>query len=169
METKEQQLRREYQDLQARLRDPGIFSSKDYPALARRQSQLEILIGLFDQKKTLKVELEEAKKMIADEELAQLAGDEIKKLEEKLREVEEKLAEALLPKDANDERDAIIEIRAAAGGDEASLFAGELYRMYARWCETHNYKIELLNESPAEGGGFKEIIFMVRGESAYKM
>ena len=169
METKEQELRAEYEGLQAKLRGPGIFSSKEYPALARRQGQLETLIGLFDQKNDLSTQLEEAKKMTADEELAQLAGDEIKKLEKKLSEVEEKLTEALLTKDVNDERDAIVEIRAAAGGDEASLFAGDLFRMYSRWCETHNYKIELLNESPSEAGGFKEIVFMVHGENAYKM
>ncbi len=169
MESKEQELRTEYEGLQAKLQDPAIFSSKDYPTVARRQGQLETIIKLFDQKKNLGVQLEAAKKMTADVELALLAGDEIKKLEEELAGVDEKLTEALLPKDANDERDAIIEIRAAAGGDEASLFAGELYRMYARFSELHKYKIELINESPSDSGGFKEIIFMVRGGSAYKM
>jgi peptide chain release factor 1 len=72
-----------------------------------------------------------------------------------------------MPKDPNDDRDCIVEIRAAAGGDEASLFAGELYRMYARWCETHNYKTELVSESPSEAGGFKEIVFEVHGAEAY--
>ncbi len=169
METKEQQLRSEYEDLQAKLQEPAIFSSKDYPTLARRQGQLEALISLFDQKESLSTQLEEAKSMATDQELAELAGDEVKNLQAKLAKVEEELSEAMLPKDANDERDAIIEIRAAAGGDEASLFAGDLYRMYARFSEMHGYKTELLNENSSEAGGFKEIVFMVHGENAYKI
>jgi peptide chain release factor 1 len=81
---------------------------------------------------------------------------------------EEKLIDALTPRDPNNERDVIMEIRGAAGGDESSLFAGELYRMYNRWCEDHSYKIELLSESPNEVGGFKEITFAIRGVDAYK-
>ena len=169
MEAKEQQLREEYQDLQARLQDPAIFSSKDYPTLARRQGQLESLISLFDRKKGLSAQLKEAKSMSAEPELAELAAEEIKNLQLKLTEVKEELDEAMLAKDPNDERNAIVEIRAAAGGDEASLFAGDLYRMYSRWCERHGYKTELLNESPSEAGGFKEITFMVHGKKAYKI
>lgn len=169
MESKEKELRAEYEDLQAKLQDPAIFSSKDYPSLARRQGQLETVISLFDRKKSLSAQLVDAKAMAGDVELAELAADEVKKLVEELAEVDEKLTEALLPKDINDEHDAVIEIRAAAGGDEASLFAGELYRMYSRWCELHKYKIELISENPSDGGGFKEIIFMVRGENTYKM
>jgi len=168
MDSKEQELRTEYEGLQKRLQDPAIFSSKDYPDLARRQGQLEALISLFDHKKSLFAQLAEAKAMAGDVELAELAEAEVKKLEKELADVDENLTDALLPKDPNDERDAIIEIRAAAGGDEASLFAGQLYRMYARYCELHKYKIELISESPSDGGGFKEIIFMVRGEKAYK-
>jgi peptide chain release factor 1 len=74
----------------------------------------------------------------------------------------------LTPKDPNDEKDAIVEIRAAAGGDEASLFAADLFRMYSRWIERHGYKVELLSESPSEVGGFKEIVFAVRGQEIYK-
>ncbi len=169
MQAKEQELRAEYDQLQAKLQDPTIYSSKEYPLLARRQGQLESLISLYDQKKNLTAQLAEAKSMTGDVEMAELATNEAQKLEAELTSLDEKLAEALLPKDPNDERDAIIEIRAAAGGDEASLFAGDLYRMYSRWCETHGYKIELLNESPSEAGGFKEIIFMVHGENPYRM
>ena len=169
MKSKEKELRAEYEGLQAKLQDPSIFSSRDYPTLARRQGQLETIINLFDRKYSLSAQLADAKAMAGDVELAEMAAAEVKKLEEELSEVDEKLTEALLPKDANNERDAIIEIRAAAGGDEASLFGGELYRMYARWCELHKYKIELVSESPSDGGGFKEIIFMVRGENVYKM
>ena len=92
---------------------------------------------------------------------------ELEEVTPKLAETIAKLEEALTPKDPNDEKDAIIEIRAAAGGDEASLFAGELYRMYVRWTETHNYKVELISETPSDAGGFKEVIFAVRGDDAY--
>jgi len=169
MDVQERKLRQEYADLKKKLEDPAIYSSKEYPALARRQGQLESLISLFDRKKSLSAQLQEAKSMSAEAELAELAAEEIKNLEAKLAEVEEQLSAAMLAKDPNDERNAIVEIRAAAGGDEASLFAGDLYRMYARFCETHGYKTELLNESPSEAGGFKEIVFMIRGERAYRL
>ncbi|KKW06631.1 MAG: Peptide chain release factor 1 [Parcubacteria group bacterium GW2011_GWA2_49_16] len=130
MDVQERKLRQEYADLKKKLEDPAIYSSKEYPALARRQGQLESLISLFDRKKSLSAQLQEAKSMSAEPELAELAAEEIKNLQIKLAEVEEQLSAAMLAKDPNDERNAIVEIRAAAGGDEASLFAGDLYRMY---------------------------------------
>jgi len=171
MEQQEANLRAEYKDLKQRLEEPSIYSSKDYPKLARRESELTKILALFDEKQGLGAELDQARTMAGggDAELAELAKNEISELEDQLGQLDNELSEALMPKDANDERDCIIEIRAAAGGDEASLFAGELYRMYSRWCETHGYKTELISESPSEAGGFKEIIFMVRGESPYKM
>jgi peptide chain release factor 1 len=170
MDKREQSLRNEYTALKQQLEDPAIYSSKDYPKLARRESELSKIMDLFDQKINLEGQLAEAKIMAgaSDSDLAELAKAEVDQLQRQLASSDETLSEALIPKDANDERDCIIEIRAAAGGDEASLFAGELYRMYSRWCETHGYKTELISESPSEAGGFKEIIFMVHGESAYK-
>jgi peptide chain release factor 1 len=103
-----------------------------------------------------------------NDELAALAQEELQSTETALVINETRLIELLTEKDPNNDRDVIVEVRAAAGGDEASLFAGELYRMYARWSETHNYKVELISESPSEAGGFKEVIFAVRGDEAYK-
>jgi peptide chain release factor 1 len=169
MDNKQAALRQELQDLQAKLQDPGIFSSPEYPKLARRQSQLESLVTLFNEQDRLLKEIRETGEIISSGgELAVLGEEELANLEKQHLHVVEQLDEALTPKDPNDERDCIIEIRGAAGGDEASLFAGELYRMYARFAENHNYKLELLNESPNEGGGFKEVIFAVRGLEAYK-
>lgn len=170
MESKEQSIRQEYQDLKQRLSDPAIYSSKEYPTLAKRQAELEKVIGLFDEVKSLQAELAESETLAAgdDAELAELANGEIANLRQKLETSQAELAEDLTPKDPNDERDCIVEIRAAAGGDEAALFAGDLYRMYVRWCETRGYKIELTSQNPAEGGGFKEIIFEVHGVDAYK-
>ncbi|MBI2285371.1 peptide chain release factor 1 [Candidatus Saccharibacteria bacterium] len=102
-----------------------------------------------------------------DNELAELAKNEAGQLEEKLSVLNSDLSTLLLPKDPNDERDAIVEIRGAAGGDEAALFAGDLYKMYARWCEKQGFKLELDSESPSEAGGYKEVIFEVQGAGAY--
>ncbi len=170
MDKKEQQLRDELQELETKLQDPSIYSDKNYPKLAKRRSELEDLAALFDEKAKLlndKKASEELKRG-NDAELAEMAGAELDELETKLAANEEKLLAALTPQDPNNDRDVIIEIRAAAGGDESSLFAGELYRMYNRWAENHGYKVELINESPNEVGGFKEITFGVHGPEAYK-
>lgn len=170
MEQKEESLRQEYVELQTKLQDPAIFSAPEYPKLARRQSYLESTLALFDEKARLKTAYDQAKELsMSGDELAELAQMELDETDAKMQEIETGLMEALTPKDPNDEKDAIIEIRGAAGGDESALFAGELYRMYIRWCETHNYKTELISESPAEVGGFKEVVFTVRGADAYKM
>lgn len=170
MDKQEQNLRVEYQQLQSQLQHPDVFGRSNYPALAKRQGELARVIDLFGEKKRLDNQLFEAKKMAseADPELAELAKSEIEQLQSQIATNTAALAEELTAKDPNDGRNAVVEIRAAAGGDESSLFAGELYRMYARWCEKHNYKVELISESPSESGGFKEIIFMVKGNDAYK-
>lgn len=171
MQDQENRLRQEETELKKRLEDPAVYSSKDYPALARRMSELQKLLALFDEKTKIAQRMSEAQHMAETTEdgLAELARHEVQQLSKQAAANEAELVEALLHKDSNDSRDCIVEIRAAAGGDEASLFGGELYRMYSRWCETHGYKLELISESPSEAGGFKEIIFMVRGENAYKM
>jgi peptide chain release factor 1 len=170
MDKQEENLRTEYTRLQEQMEHPDVFGRSDYPKLAKRQSELARIIDLFNEKKLLKEQLNDANSMAigSDQELAELARSEIEQLGQRLAENEQYLTEALVPKDPNDEKDCIVEIRAAAGGDEASLFAGDLYRMYIRWCEKHSYKTELINESPSEAGGFKEIVFMVRGNEAYK-
>ena len=170
MNDKEQLLRDELASLQAKLQDPAIYADKSYPKLAKRRSELQDLVDLFDQKAKLgsdKAEAEELKNS-SDPEIQQMAVSELEALNTKININVEELLEALTPRDPNNDRDVIIEIRAAAGGDESSLFAGELYRMYARWSENHQYKIELINESPNEVGGFKEITFAVHGPEAYK-
>jgi len=170
MDQKEQALRAELADLDAKLADPSIYNDKNYPKLAKRQAELTEVLGLFDKKAKLTADKQAAEEMKngSDNELAQMAASELSELQAKLNTVDSQLAETLTPQDPNNDRDVIMEIRAAAGGDESSLFAGELYRMYARWAENHGYKIELLNESPNEVGGFKEITFGVHGPEAYK-
>lgn len=170
MDTKEQQIRAEYEDLQAKLQDPAIFSTPEYPKIAKRASELNELIELFKQRDKLermRIDTEELTKD-DDPDIAGLAVEELKTLNKASLEVLAQIQKHLTPVDSNDEKDAIVEIRAAAGGDEASLFGGDLFRMYSRWAERHGYKIELVSESPSEAGGFKEIIFEVHGDDAYK-
>lgn len=169
MQDKEQALQAELEQIKQKLQDPNIYSSSSYPKMAKRQSELENILTLFNEKNRLDTSIENANLLIQDGgELGELAKDELSELTDKLNANKELLDEALIPKDPNDERDIILEIRAAAGGDEASLFAGDLYRMYTRWAENHNYKLELINQSPSESGGFKEITVAIRGVDAYK-
>jgi peptide chain release factor 1 len=170
MDEKESKLRVELAELDTQLQDPAIFSDASYPKLAKRKSELERVLALFDERAKLAEAKAQAQAMLGsnDNELVELAQSELTDLETQITVNEAALTEALTPQDPNNDRDVIIEIRAAAGGDESALFAGELYRMYIRWCETHGYKTELMSESPSESGGFKEIIFAVRGVEAYK-
>jgi peptide chain release factor 1 len=170
MEKKENLLRSELTELLDKLQDPAVFSNKNYPRLARRRNELEHIISLFDERQRFLKNKSSAEELLnsPDDEIHDMARTEIEEINSKLKDNDVLLSEALTPVDPNDERDVIIEIRAAAGGDESSLFAGELYRMYSRWAEIHGYKLELLSESPNEVGGFKEIIFNISGTDAYK-
>ncbi|MCA9324847.1 PCRF domain-containing protein, partial [Candidatus Saccharibacteria bacterium] len=142
MDDKETKLRAELSELDKKLQDPAVFSDASYPKLARRKSQLDELIALFDERQHLNDARAQAKEMstAGDAELAELARAELDEIEPRIEANQATLTEALTPQDPNNDRDVIIEIRAAAGGDESSLFAGELYRMYIRWAETHGYK-----------------------------
>lgn len=170
MEQKEAHLRQEFTELTDQLHDPDIFSSKEYPRLAKRRQELERTITLFDELHRLAEEITAAEELSesTDAELSTLAQEELTLLRNDLQNTEDALQAALTPRDPNDDRDVVIEIRAAAGGDEASLFAADLYRMYTRWAERHRYKVALIEEAPSEVGGFKEIIFSIHGEDLYK-
>jgi len=169
MDKKEQNLRQEYDELQEKLQDPAIFSSKEYPNLAKRQNELEEIITLLDERTRLSSQEVEAKSLATgNDEMAELARSELGELEAKLSTISYQLSTLLTPKDPNDDKNIIMEIRAAAGGDEAGLFAGDLFRMYNRWAERHNYKTELVSESPNDNGGFKEVIFEINGDEAYR-
>ncbi len=170
MEQHEHAFRQEIAELLSQLEDPAVYSKPEYPALAKRRSELESILEAFEQHRKLEAEVEAAQAMAnsEDAELAELATLELDELQDKLSANTALIEDILTPRDPNDDRDAIVEIRAGAGGDEASLFAGELYRMYARYCETHRLQIEIISESPSEVGGFKEVIFSVRGNEAYR-
>lgn len=171
MEQKATLLRQELTDLATRIdNDPSIFATREYPKLAKRRQELESIVALFDERASLAKRKKDAEELAGgdDAELAELATMELEEIVAASEKNDELLREALTPKDPNDDRDVVIEIRAAAGGDEASLFAADLYRMYVRWSERHNFKVELIDESPSEVGGYKEIIFAVRGDDMYR-
>lgn len=170
MDQKEAQIRQELSELDKKLENPDIYSDASYPKIAKRRSDLADLVSLFDEKKKLASDKASAEELLASSsgEMQDMAQQELDELETKITDNDSKLVEALTPQDPNNERDVIVEIRAAAGGDESSIFAGELYRMYAKWAENHNYKLEINSESPSEVGGFKEIVFEVHGVDAYK-
>lgn len=166
---KEIALRDEAEKLAKQLKDPAIFSDPKYPKLAKRQKYLDDTLALFDEIERLNTSLQTANEMIeAGGELAELATSEIEEIQKNKEKTKQALTEALTPKDPNNDRDVIVEIRAAAGGDESSLFGAELFRMYSRWAETHGYKVEHIDDSPSEAGGYKEISFAIRGDEAYK-
>ena len=150
------------------LAQPTAYSDPEFTTKNKRFSELETLIAKAKERQQLTKNLEEARKLATGgDEIAELAKAEITETEARLAELEEELFILLTPKDPNDEKNIIIEIRAGAGGDEASLFAAELYRMYLRWCEANGYKTELISESANDSGGYKEVIFMVKGDAPY--
>ena len=152
------------------LSNPNAYNDPNFPTKTRRLSELSSIIDTLNERERLEKSLSEAKEMLnteSDSELIELAKADIEESEKKIDELDEDLFIKLTPKDPNDQKNAIIEIRAGAGGDEASLFAGDLYRMYLRYCEQNGLKTELLNESSNDTGGYKEVIFKVSGNNPY--
>jgi peptide chain release factor 1 len=167
MDTNEPNLRAEYDQISERMQDASLFGTPEMSKIGRRQAELQELIALYDRLHKLEHNLASNREALGDPELKELAEAEIPELEHELATVQDELKLALVPKDPQDGKNAIVEIRAGAGGDEASLFAGELYRMYARYAEIKGWKTELLSESPSDVGGYKEVVFGVNGADVY--
>jgi peptide chain release factor 1 len=163
MDATEQKTRAEFDDLQQKLSDSSLFGTPEFVRISKRIAELQPLVDLYDQHRQLVQDLQ----ALEDPELADLAVAETPVLRSKLAENEQKLELALVPKDPNDSKNVIVEIRAGAGGDESTLFAAELYRAYARYAENKNWKVEIDSESPSDVGGFKEIVFEIHGDSVY--
>lgn len=149
------------------LATPDAYSNPDFAGKSKRASILREILSLDAEIKQSEKALEEAKELVNDPELGDIAKEDIVNLEKKLEEDNARLEELLIPREPEDDKPAIIEIRAGAGGDEASLFAGELYRMYQKYAESHGLRVELISENQNEAGGMKEVIFKVIGEDAY--
>lgn len=162
------ELKAEKQSLADFLATPNAFSDPEFSTKNKRFTELDAVIEKGELRHRLEGQLTEAKELATgNDDLAELAKSEIPELEQQLETLDEELFIMLAPKDPNDEKNVIMEIRAGAGGDEASLFAAELYRMYLRWCEAHGYKTELMSESANDTGGYKEVIFEVKGDAPY--
>ena len=163
-----QELQAERSELGQFLAQPDAYNDPEFTRKNKRFSELENLIEKAKERDQLTQNLAEAKELASGgDELAELAKAEISETETRLSELEEELFVLLTPKDPNDDKNVIMEIRAGAGGDEASLFAAELYRMYLRWCEDNSFKTELISESANDSGGYKEVVFAVKGDSPY--
>ncbi|GBD08018.1 Peptide chain release factor 1 [Candidatus Thermoflexus japonica] len=160
-----------YEELTALLADPAIAA--DIPrlrTLSQEREELEPIVETFRRYQTVRRQLEDARQLLEtaeDEELAALAREEVERLSEAQEQLEQQLRRLLLPRDPNDEKNVIMEIRAGAGGEEAALFAADLFRMYARYAERKGWEVELLSANETGLGGFKEVIFLVRGRGAY--
>ncbi|MCL4387116.1 MAG: peptide chain release factor 1 [Patescibacteria group bacterium] len=162
----------EYDEILKKLGDPSVVSDvQKLKELSQKKVELGELVNLFEDLKKTQDQIEDVEKILrneSDPELTEMAEEEIRKLHEKKEKTAKKIEVALLPKDPNDDKNIIMEIRPAAGGEESSLFAAELYRMYARYAENKKWQVTILNSSRSETGGFKEIIFEIKGEGAYK-
>lgn len=169
MNDQENKLKQEFDELSKFLSRPDAFADPEISKKNKRHGELKEILDLFGAKRKMENEINQASELVdnKDVEVSEMACEELSRLEQELASVNNKLSEALTPKDSNDAKNAIMEIRAGAGGDEASLFAGDLYRMYSRFCEKNKFKIEIISESPSEAGGFKEIIFEITGHEVY--
>ena len=162
------ELQAEKQELDSFLARPDAYADVDYSKKNKRFIEVQTILEKALLRESLEAQIVDAKEMAGgNDELADLAKAEIEENTQKLADLEEELFTMLAPKDPNDDKNVIIEIRAGAGGDEASLFAAELYRMYLRYCENHNLKTELISESANDTGGYKEVVFGVRGDAVY--
>lgn len=160
-----------YEELSKKLSDPEIISDVAlFQKYCKEHSAIEDIVMKYREfKETLK-RIEDDKAMLKEDldfEMKQLVEDELKELEEARNVAEQELKVSLLPKDPNDEKNVFVEIRGGAGGEEAALFAGSLFRMYTRYAERNNWKIEIMSSNPTDIGGFKEVIFIIKGRGAY--
>jgi peptide chain release factor 1 len=164
------QLEARYEELGAQLGDPSIVNDQEnFRKVAKQHRDLEPTVEKFRQYRKLTSSIAEAKAMLADADMREMAEMELAELEPKLPVVEEELKVLLLPKDPNDDKNVVIELRAGTGGDEASLFVAEVFRMYLRFAEQHRWKVEVLSQTDSDVGGLKDITAIFEGEKVYSL
>lgn len=157
-----------YEELTKMISDPEVISNQaEWQKAIKEHASIEDVVIKFREYKKVKESMDEAKEMMEDKELKELAEVEYYDNKEKLPKIEEELKYLLIPKDPDDDKNIICEIRAGAGGEEAALFAGTLFRMYSMYTERRHWKLEILNENETGLGGYKEISFMITGKGAY--
>ena len=157
-----------YNELSSELSKPEVLSDiKKTLELSKEQASLKDVYDAYQKYKKIESDLEEAKEMTKDPELGEFAKEEISRLNKEKETLESEIEVLLLPKDPNDGKNVIVEIRGAAGGDEANIFAGDLYRMYTKYAEKQGWKIEVLSEEHSDAGGYPLVEFMVKGDNVY--
>jgi peptide chain release factor 1 len=160
--------RQRYNAIEQELSDPDIFKDAEKAkSLSREHNHIRTILGFYDKASECLNQLNQLKELIEDPELGETAAEELESTEKRFFSLRDLLLLAMLPEDPDSGRNTIIEIRAGAGGDEASLFAADLYRMYCRYGESCGWLFECLGQSPSETGGFKEIVFVFKGEDAW--
>lgn len=166
-----QALEDRYLDLEAKISDPEVIADQtNWLKATKTHAKLEPIVTAYREYRDMIKARDEAEELLAagdDEELVEMAKEELKELKPQIEEYEEKLTILLLPSDPNDDKNVIVEIRGGAGGDEAALFAGVLFRMYLRYAETRGWRVEVMDSNPTELGGFKEVVFQISGDSVY--
>ncbi|MFY9517569.1 MAG: PCRF domain-containing protein, partial [Acetomicrobium sp.] len=166
------ELEKKFKDLELKLSDPEVISNPaELQRLAKEHAELSKIVEKYREYKEVLRRMEDAMSLCDDddEELRELAKEEVAQLKQVLETLEEELAFLLLPKDPDDDKSVIVEIRAGAGGEEAALFAADLYRMYVRYAERKGWKVELITANETGIGGYKEIVFRVEGRGAYSV
>ena len=157
-----------YNKIKEELSSPEIVSDiRKMTELSKEQTRLEKTVNIYEEYKQVLEDIEAAKEMLKDKDMAEFAKEELSNLEERKVQIEKELEILLLPHDPNDEKNVIVEIRGAAGGDEANIFAGDLFDMYEKYANSLGWKIEVLNAEEGTAGGYSQIEFMVKGEGAY--
>ena len=164
-------IEKKYDELNNRIMDPNLVNDiQEYQNVMKEHAEVEPIVMKYKEYTNINDELEGAKEMLydkLDDEMKEMVREEIKELESSLENIEEELKVLLIPKDPNDHKNVIVEIRAGAGGDEAALFAGVLFRMYSRYGERNNWVIEVMSTNEIGIGGYKEVVFMIKGKGAY--
>ena len=167
MDEKIKSLELELTQLNQFLENPKAYLENDFAAKSKRRAEVESILDLKKEITRAEQQIKDDEAIISDLELGEMAKLEIQELTEKIAELTRQLEDKLIPRDSDDDKPVIMEIRAGAGGDEASLFAAELYRMYLRYADKHGFKVELMNESLNETGGVKEVVFKMDGETPF--
>jgi peptide chain release factor 1 len=163
-----EELERRFQELESLLSDPAVIADQpQFRKLSREHADLTELVAAYRRYRKVREEIEENRELLSDPEMKEMAEEELRALEVEQERLDEEIKLLLLPKDPNDKKSVILEIRAGTGGDESALFAGDLFRMYSRFAEQNRWRVEIVSASESERGGYKEIVASVEGEGVY--
>ncbi len=163
-----EEIERRFQELEALLSDPAVIGNQtEFRKFSREHADIAPLVDAYRQHRKVLEEIEGNRELLSDPDMKEMAEEELKSLEERREELEKEIRLLLLPKDPNDSRNVILEIRAGTGGDESALFSGDLFRMYSRFAEKNRWKVEMLSCSESERGGYKEVIAAIEGQDVY--